>query len=240
MSKYSVRTSQETHYISATKPDRLILFRETISVFTRKTQGHSVGRVSESWARLCTQYPRTAVWNLNTDNDMTPGMSNCLNNWKVTMPFFVWNGPQHIRQEQEITGVFPFDSCIRQQCTGTRSWNRSRLEYCPKLRKNFSASVGLWLQTILCPSYSFGSQRGTHLSTGGLSPISSPLRLTTRNFFQLNTCGYSPYVTSSLTRGWVSRLWLLLVLASAVIFRSQSRGTHNHILLTQTRDSPNL
>jgi hypothetical protein len=30
----------------------------------------------------------------------------------------------------------------------------------------------------------------------------SPLRLTTSNFiFQLNTCGYSPYVTSSLTRG---------------------------------------
>jgi hypothetical protein len=28
---------------------------------------------------------------------------------------------------------------------------------------------------------------------------------------QLNTCGYSPYVTSSLTRGWVCRLQLLLV-----------------------------
>jgi hypothetical protein len=30
----------------------------------------------------------------------------------------------------------------------------------------------------------------------------SPLRFTTRIFiFQLNTCGYSPYVTSSMTRG---------------------------------------
>jgi hypothetical protein len=39
----------------------------------------------------------------------------------------------------------------------------------------------------------------------------SPLRLTTSNFiFQLNTCGYSPYVTSSLMRGWVYRLQLLL------------------------------
>jgi hypothetical protein len=29
----------------------------------------------------------------------------------------------------------------------------------------------------------------------------SPLRLTASNFiFQMNTCGYSPYVTSSLTR----------------------------------------
>jgi hypothetical protein len=39
----------------------------------------------------------------------------------------------------------------------------------------------------------------------------SPLRLTTSNFiFQLNTCGYSPYVTSSLARGLVCRLQLLL------------------------------
>jgi hypothetical protein len=53
----------------------------------------------------------------------------------------------------------------------------------------------------------------------------SPLRLTTNNFmFQLNTCVYNPYVTSSLTRGWVCRLQVLLVLASAVILRSESRG----------------
>jgi hypothetical protein len=57
----------------------------------------------------------------------------------------------------------------------------------------------------------------------------SPWRLTTRNFmFQLNTCGYSYYVTSSLARGWVCRLQLLLVLASAVTLRSESRGTHDH------------
>jgi hypothetical protein len=31
---------------------------------------------------------------------------------------------------------------------------------------------------------------------------------------------------------------LLLVLASAVILRSESRGTHDHILLSQIRDSP--
>jgi hypothetical protein len=53
----------------------------------------------------------------------------------------------------------------------------------------------------------------------------SPLRLTTSNFiFQLNTCSYSPYVTSSLMRGWVCRLQLLLGLASAVILRSESAG----------------
>jgi hypothetical protein len=69
----------------------------------------------------------------------------------------------------------------------------------------------------------------------------SPLRLTTSNFiFQLNPCYYSPYVTSCLTRGWARRLQLLLGLASAVILRSESRGTHDHILLSQIRDSPNL
>jgi hypothetical protein len=71
-----------------------------------------------------------------------------------------------------------------------------------------------------------------------------PLRLTTSDLiFQLNTCSYivhSPYVTSSLKRGCVCRLQLLLVLASAVILRSESRGTHDHILLPQIWDSPNL
>jgi hypothetical protein len=71
--------------------------------------------------------------------------------------------------------------------------------------------------------------------------MTNPLRPTTRIFiFQLNTCGYSPSVTSSLTRGWVCRLQLLLIIASAVILRSESCVTHDHILLSQIRDSPNL
>jgi hypothetical protein len=67
----------------------------------------------------------------------------------------------------------------------------------------------------------------------------SPLRHTTNNFiFQLNTCGRSPYVTSSLTSVCVCRLPLLLVLVSAVILRSETSGIHDHILLSQIRDSP--
>jgi hypothetical protein len=31
----------------------------------------------------------------------------------------------------------------------------------------------------------------------------STTRLTTRDFFQLNPCGNSPYITSSLTRRWI-------------------------------------
>jgi hypothetical protein len=68
----------------------------------------------------------------------------------------------------------------------------------------------------------------------------NPLETHDQYFFQLNTCHYNPYVTSSLTRGWVCRLQLLLVLASAVILGSESRGPHDHILLSQIRDSPNL
>jgi hypothetical protein len=69
----------------------------------------------------------------------------------------------------------------------------------------------------------------------------SPLRPTTNNFiFQLNTCGYGRYAISSLMTWWVCRLQLLLGLASTVILRSDSRGTHDHILLSQIRDSTNL
>jgi hypothetical protein len=69
----------------------------------------------------------------------------------------------------------------------------------------------------------------------------SPLRLRTSNiFFQINICGHRPYVTSSLTRGWVCHLQLLLALASAVIVGSESSRTDDHILLSQTRDFPNL
>jgi hypothetical protein len=78
---------------------------------------------------------------------------------------------------------------------------------------------------------------------GGMSrhqtnPTVAACLVTTKYFFQLNTCGYSPYVTSSLTRGWICRLKLLLALASIIILSSESRGTHDHILLSQIRDSP--
>jgi hypothetical protein len=46
------------------------------------------------------------------------------------------------------------------------------------------------------------------------------------------------YGALSLTRGRVCRLQMLLVLASAVIFGSESRWTRGHILLSQIRDFP--
>jgi hypothetical protein len=69
--------------------------------------------------------------------------------------------------------------------------------------------------------------------------VPSPLRLTTRIFiFQLNTCGYSPYVTSSLTRRWLCRLQLLLVFASIVILRSESRGTQTTFYCLRFENPP--
>jgi hypothetical protein len=37
----SVRTSQETHYVSAAKPNRLMLFRETIAVYCENHTKHA-------------------------------------------------------------------------------------------------------------------------------------------------------------------------------------------------------
>jgi hypothetical protein len=70
--------------------------------------------------------------------------------------------------------------------------------------------------------------------------VTSPLRFTSTVFVQLDTCGYSLYVTSSLTRGRVCRSALLLAVASAVILGSESRRTHDYILLSQIRDSLSL
>jgi hypothetical protein len=80
-----------------------------------------------------------------------------------------------------------------------------------------SHSLSLWFKSELLYDWRFIANQFV-LAT-------SPLTLAINNFiFQLNTCGYSPYVTSSLTRGWVYRLQLLLVLAIAVILRSESSG----------------
>jgi hypothetical protein len=64
-----------------------------------------------------------------------------------------------------------------------------------------------------------------------------PLETHDQYFFQLKPCSHSPYVTFSVTRGWICNLQFLLALASAV---SESRWTHDHVVLSQIRVSPNL
>jgi hypothetical protein len=85
------------------------------------------------------------------------------------------------------------------------------------------------------------SQSQSYFTTGCLPPISSswcrvPWDLRSEFFSQLHTWGHSPYITSSLTRGWVCYSQLLLVLASAFILGPESRGARDHILLSQIRD----
>jgi hypothetical protein len=63
------------------------------------------------------------------------------------------------------------------------------------------------------------------------------LGLTTR-FLLLSDSWAFVDMGSSLTRGRVCRLELLLVLASAVFFMSVSYGTHDHILLSQIPHFP--
>jgi hypothetical protein len=95
----------------------------------------------------------------------------------------------------------------------------------------------------MCDSIVYQSQSHSYFTTGGLPPISSswwqaPWDSWQEFFFQLDTCGHNPCITPSLTRGWVCRLQFPLNLANAVILRSESDGTHDHILLTQIRDPP--
>jgi hypothetical protein len=68
--------------------------------------------------------------------------------------------------------------------------------------------------------------------------INTHLGLTTRFLVLSDSCGFADVGAFSLTRGRVCRLQLLLDLASAVILGLESRGTLDHILLSQIRDFP--
>jgi hypothetical protein len=69
---------------------------------------------------------------------------------------------------------------------------------------------------------------GQRSKCGGQNQISVTVR-------QLRVCRRE---APSLTRGRLCRLQLLLVLASAIILGSESRGTYDHILLSQIQHSP--
>jgi hypothetical protein len=77
-------------------------------------------------------------------------------------------------------------------------------------------------------SYSVRSQSQSYFTTDGLPSISSTWWQAfwdsrPKFSFQLNTCGNSPYVTSSLTRRWACLLWICLALKH-LIFYSRHRN----------------
>jgi hypothetical protein len=97
-----------------------------------------------------------------------------------------------------------------------------------------------WPATLAPPTLtvSSSSQSQSYVTTDGQSVFVSSTHLAPNTRFLLLSdslrvcwCG-----APSLTRGRVCLLQLLLVLASAVILGSESRGTHDRILFSQVRD----
>jgi hypothetical protein len=71
--------------------------------------------------------------------------------------------------------------------------------------------------------------RISYFTTDGLTPVhlgANPLEAHDQSFFlRLNPCGHSPYVTSSLTRGWVCLLWIGFAFVKYT-YRTYNIGLH--------------
>jgi hypothetical protein len=99
---------------------------------------------------------------------------------------------------------------------------------------NSRMTVPLWLTPSESETESYVTTEGRSVCLGIKNPSGAydQILITVR---QLRVCWRGAL---SLTRGRICRLQLLLALASAVIFRSESHGTRDHILLSQIRDFP--
>jgi hypothetical protein len=102
--------------------------------------------------------------------------------------------------------------CLVAASNGGGSPSRG-FQYCPRPRlpSSHSGSTAVLWQTHR-PTLHWLIQSQSYFTTGGLSLVSSSWRQALRDwrpdFFQLNPCGHSLYVTSSLTRRWD---WFLLI-----------------------------
>jgi hypothetical protein len=66
MYKNPVRTSQETHYVSTTKPNRLMLFRETVAVYCENHTEHinSMGGQNAQFLYMIASGKYSNLWTL--------------------------------------------------------------------------------------------------------------------------------------------------------------------------------
>jgi hypothetical protein len=107
------------------------------------------------------------------------------------------------------------------------------------LTLRYNDSLVAWMTNLkskskLCYDRRSVGHRPVCLGVQSPSGVQDQIFSTVRQF-RVCCCG-----ASSLTRGRVCRSRQLPVLARAVILGSESRGTHDHILLSQIRDSPNM
>jgi hypothetical protein len=112
------------------------------------------------------------------------------------------------------------------------------------LRRIYEESLSVvWISDWSLVVSLSNSESESYVTTDGqsarLSWNKTYLGLTTRFLSLSDSYGFVAVERSlSLTRGRACHLQLPLVLASAVIFRSESHGTRDHILLSQIWDFP--
>jgi hypothetical protein len=140
------------------------------------------------------------------------------------------HGP-HRKQALSCWGVFTVGTCLPSRCL-TMGIHITILLFflCLSLpsslfHSGFPNKI-LSLSLILRPTVSRPICLGIKQPSGAYDQIFITVR-------ELRVCWYGAF---SLTRGRVCRLQLLLALANAVIFGSESRGTRDHILPSQIRD----
>jgi hypothetical protein len=105
------------------------------------------------------------------------------------------------------------------------------------------------LGSLFVASYDSQGNSGVvqpHLHTGRILRVGVEVRVILRLAVYRQSVRFrekpleTSYATSSLTRGRVCRLQLLMTLASTLTLRHESRGTHEHILLSRIPDSSKL
>jgi hypothetical protein len=109
---------------------------------------------------------------------------------------------------------------------------------CPSLSSLVSSLLVVSLGSLTQSESKSESYVMTDGQSAFLSWKKAPIWGLRLDFYYCQTVAGSWCGALSLTRGRVCRLQLLLALASAVILGSESRGTRDHILLSQIRDFP--